>query len=117
MKRISNEQELELKERDLQNKKEAKQSIKKAILFFGAFSLGWPIFVMTIILFAEFFTYNAFHTTLAKIMSYMAVLYIFSISAGIIAVLCITICFFILNKIEVLQYKWRKGNENERKEM
>lgn len=117
MKKISNEQELELKERELQNKKEAKQSIKKAILFFGSFSLGWPIFVMTIILFAEFFTYNAFHATLAKVMSYMAVLYIFSISAGILAVLCVAVCFYVLNKIEVLQYKRRKEKENKGKEI
>ena len=112
MKKVPDEQEMELKEREVLNKKEAKQSIKRAALFFGGFSLGWPILVMTIILFAEFFTYNSFHATLAKIMSYMAVLYIFSISAGIIAFLCVVVCFSLLNKVEVFEYKWNQKKKN-----
>lgn len=112
MKKMPNEQEQELKEREVLNRKEAKQSIKRAALFFGGFSLVWPIFVMTMVLFAEFFTYNSFQATLSKIMSYMAILYIFSISFGILAFLCVVVCFSLLNKVEVFEYKWNQKKKN-----
>ena len=104
-------QELEQEKREYFDKNVENQTIKRAALFFGVFSLAWPVFVMSMILFAEFFTYNSFHATFSKVMSYMALLYIFSISAGVIAFLCVVIGFYVSRTIEWMKHKKSKEKE------